>query len=70
MRQVTPETTSETVPYQVEFLGTEDSALLSILEAASQLIFNIALSNEETDAFDARSASASAAIDSRYLEDW
>ena len=36
--ELTPETTSETVPYQVEFLGTEDSALLSTLEAASQLI--------------------------------
>lgn len=36
--ELAPETTSETVPYQVEFLGTEDSALLSILEAASQLI--------------------------------
>ncbi len=36
--EATPETTSESVPYQVEFLGTEDSALLSILDAASQLI--------------------------------
>jgi translocation and assembly module TamA len=36
--EITPETTSETVPYQVEFLGAEDSTLLSILDAASQLI--------------------------------
>ena len=34
------------------------------------LIFNVELSNEETDAFDARTASALAAIESRYLEDW
>lgn len=33
-----PETTSETVPYQVEFRGVEDSELLSIMEAASRLI--------------------------------
>jgi translocation and assembly module TamA len=32
------EATTEAVPYQVEFLGTQDSALLSVLEAASQLI--------------------------------
>jgi len=32
------EATSESVPYRVEFLGTVDSALLSVLEAASQLI--------------------------------
>jgi len=34
----TAEATSESVPYKVEFLGTEDAALLSVLEAASQLI--------------------------------
>jgi translocation and assembly module TamA len=34
----TPETTTESISYRVEFLGTEDSALLSVLEAASQLI--------------------------------
>ncbi|MDX1575489.1 MAG: POTRA domain-containing protein, partial [Kiloniellales bacterium] len=36
--QPTAEATEESVPYQVEFLGTEDSALLSVLRAASQLI--------------------------------
>ena len=34
------------------------------------LLFNGALSNEETDAFDEKSASAYAGIESRYLDDW
>ena len=33
-----PAETSESVPYRVEFLGVEESGLLSVLRAASQLI--------------------------------
>jgi len=36
--ELKPETTTESISYRVEFLGAEDSALLSVLKAASQLI--------------------------------